>query len=140
MTTTAYSGGCQCGAVRYSCTAEAVGSANCHCKDCQGFSGSTNVSWFAVPETAVSITGDVKTYQTVSDRGRNVTRARCVACGTPLYGISEGSGVVAITAVSLDDPGWFTPAVDIFTASAHPWDKMDEDTAKFTHMPPMGSD
>ncbi len=137
MTTPAYSGSCQCGAVRYTCTAEAVGTCNCHCKDCQGFSGSTHVPWFAVPEAAVTITGDVKFYQTVSDSGRNVRRAHCTACGMPLYGISEGSGVIAFTAVSLDDPSWFTPAVDIFIESAHAWDKIDPDTPNFPHMPPM---
>lgn len=140
MTTQAYSGGCQCGAVRYTCTAEAAGTANCFCKDCQGFSGATNVPWFAVPEATVSITGEVNFYQTISDSGRNVRRAHCPACGTPVYGMSEGSGMIAITAVSLDDPSWYSPAIDIFTASAQPWATMDADTPKFAGMPPMESE
>ena len=138
MTMKDYSGGCQCGAVRYTCTAEPLGTVNCHCKNCQGFSGSTHVPWFIVPEAAVSFTGDVKFYSTESDTGRAVKRAHCPACGTPLYGTSEGLGVVAITAVSLDDPGWYAPSANIFTENAHPWVAMDPDLPKFSKssMPP----
>ena len=43
-----------------------------------------------------------------------------------------------ITAGSLDDPSLYKPTLDIFTASAQPWDHMNPALAKFPKMPPMG--
>jgi hypothetical protein len=42
-----------------------------------------------------------------------------------------------ITAGSLDDPSLYKPTLDIFTASAQPWDHMNPALAKFPKMPPM---
>jgi hypothetical protein len=36
---------------------------------------------------------------------------------------------------SLDDPSRYKPAMDIFTASAQPWDAMDPEVPKFPKMP-----
>jgi len=33
MTTKPYSGGCQCDAVRYTCSADAIAAVNCHCSN-----------------------------------------------------------------------------------------------------------
>jgi len=33
--TAPFTGGCACGAVRYECTKEPLGSINCQCRDCQ---------------------------------------------------------------------------------------------------------
>ena len=43
-----------------------------------------------------------------------------------------------ITAGSLDDPSQYKPTMDIFTASAQPWDHMNPTLPKFPKMPPMG--
>ena len=37
---TPFSGGCACGAIRYSCAAEPLYMGNCHCRDCQRATGS----------------------------------------------------------------------------------------------------
>jgi hypothetical protein len=42
-------------------------------------------------------------------------------------------------AVSLDNPDWYQPAMDIYTASAQPWDYMSPALDKFPKMPPMES-
>ena len=48
-------GGCLCGAVRYSTTAEPVTSGVCHCRDCQKFTGSAFGALLYVPkETLMS--------------------------------------------------------------------------------------
>ncbi len=60
---TSLTGGCQCGAVRYECSAEPLFTGNCHCRDCQKATGGAYVPAFAVPVQSVKITGDVKYYE-----------------------------------------------------------------------------
>jgi len=50
-----------------------------------------------------------------------------------------GPDTTNIRAGSLDDPSWFRPTMDIYTASAQPWDLMSADTPKFARLPtPQG--
>jgi hypothetical protein len=44
--------------------------------------------------------------------------------------------MMGIKAGSLDDPTWFNPVMDIYTASAQPWDFMNPDLQKFAQLPP----
>ena len=133
--TTKYEGGCVCGAVRYRCAAEPVATVNCHCRDCQKTSGSPYISGFVVPAQSFELTGEVARYATAADSGKRSERAFCPTCGSSLFGRPEGADLVFVHAVTLDDPSWFRPAVDIFTASAQPWDVMDPALPKFEKMP-----
>ena len=45
--------------------------------------------------------------------------------------------LMGIMAGSLDDPSWFQPTMEIFTASAQPWDFMNPNLPRFPNMPPM---
>ena len=60
----------------------------------------------------------------------------CPNCGTTLFGVSTSlPGVIGIRAGSLDDPSWYRPAMDFYTASAQPWDYMNPDLPKFPKVP-----
>lgn len=132
-----FKGGCLCGAVRYECSAEPVFSGNCHCRDCQRISGSGYVSTFFVPEDSVTITGEVKYYDKNGDSGHLVRRGFCPACGSQVFGKPEiVAGVLGIRAGSLDNPELYHPTMDIYTASAQPWDFMNPGLPKFPQLPP----
>jgi hypothetical protein len=62
-------GGCLCGAVRYTTTAEPVMSAVCHCRDCQRFTGSAFGALVGVPKEALSIHGTMKTFTSLGGSG-----------------------------------------------------------------------
>ena len=131
-----FTGGCQCGGVRYECVAEPVLTANCHCRDCQKASGGAYVPALAVPAAALKITGEVKHYDCKSDSGSTVSRGFCPNCGSRLFGKTTGMPDLAvIVAGSLDDPGQFQPAMDIYTSRAQPWDHMNPALAKFPKLP-----
>ena len=99
------SGGCQCGAVRYS--TESVSKASiCHCRMCQKAFGnfyaplvtSKNLNWTR---------GEPKYFQS-SDK---VMRGFCGDCGTPLT--YDWGGEVEIAIATLDDPNQAPPVVQV---------------------------
>jgi hypothetical protein len=132
-------GGCACGAVRYECTAEPIFMGNCHCRDCQKASGSAYAAAIGVPQNAVKITGDVKYHESKADSGSLAKRGFCAACGSRLFSFPPfAPQLMVIMAASLDDPTIFKAGMDIYTASAQPWDYMDPALPKFPKMPPAG--
>lgn len=133
---TSFTGGCICGAVRYKCSAEPVMAGNCHCRDCQKAGGGAFAPALAVPKNALKITGTVKYHDTKGDSGQTVSRGFCPNCGARLFGNSKAMPDLAIIlAGSLDDPSWFRPGMDIYTARAQPWAYMNPDLPKFPKMP-----
>ena len=136
---TRFTGGCLCGQVRYECSADPLFMGNCHCRDCQKASGGAYEPDIGLPAAALKITGAVKYYDSKADSGNTLSRGFCPECGASLFGKTSALPDLAmITAGSLDDPSLYKPTLDIFTASAQPWDHMNPALAKFPKMPPMG--
>ena len=135
---TSFSGGCACGAIRYECSAEPIMSGNCHCRDCQRGSGSAFNAFLVVPKDALKVTGEATYYDAKADSGNTASRGFCPQCGSPLFSkLSAMPEVMGLKAASLDDPSWFKPTMDIYTASAQPWDHMNPELSKLPGMPPM---
>lgn len=126
-------GGCACGAVRYEAATDPVLMLNCHCRHCQQASGSAYGASVVLPVKAVHITGEVRYHRRAGDEGE-VDRGFCPVCGSPIaLKLARMPDVIALPAASLDDPSLYKPAMDIFTASAQPWDHMDPNLAKRPH-------
>ncbi len=135
---TSFTGGCACGAIRYECSAEPLYMGNCHCRECQRVSGGAHTSTLLVPKAALSITGEVKYHERKGDSGQTVRKGFCPNCGSPLFTQPALLGdKIGIRVGSLDDPSWFKPAMDIYTASAQPWDYMNPALPKVPKMPEM---
>lgn len=121
-----FTGGCACGAVRYECRSAPRSMVNCHCRDCQRATGAACTPGVIIAAGALEVTGAAQTYTSSSPNGQWVTRAFCVACGSPLWSQNEASAdVIAIKAASLDDPSWFAPRIDMWVSVAQPWAAMD---------------
>ena len=56
-------GGCMCGAVRYECGGDPLYMFNCHCRDCQRYSGSAYFAVLGVPRSTLKVTGQVKFHE-----------------------------------------------------------------------------
>ncbi|HXZ86323.1 MAG TPA: GFA family protein [Myxococcota bacterium] len=122
------SGGCACGAIRYTFEGEPLAALNCHCRDCQRESGSGFEPVLIVPFAGFAVArGKPRHFTVIADSGEPATRNFCGECGSPLFGLPENgvSEIVTIRAGSLDDPSLFRPTRDIYVASAQPWDAMD---------------
>ena len=134
-------GGCACGATRYEFSTEPVYMGNCHCRDCQRATGSAHATVVAVSVTAFTVTtGTPKFRDTTSDSCSQMRRGFCVECGSPLFVLNSSlPDVVILYAGNIDDPSWVRPSLDIFTASAQPWDYMDPAIPKVSGMPSFSS-
>lgn len=134
-----FKGSCLCGAVKYECNADALFMGNCHCRDCQKASGAAYDPCIGVPAAALKITGAVKYHDVKAESGNTMSRGFCPECGSRLFAkASAMADLGMITAATLDDPSQYKPTMDIFTASAQPWDHMNPALPKFPKMPPMG--
>jgi hypothetical protein len=130
------SGGCRCGAIRYSCFCEPLAVSYCYCRDCQKTSGGPFCNYAVVPAESVKLLhGMPKSYRVVADSGNEVTREFCGKCGSPLF---AKNGVVFVLAVgSLDEPKLVKPTIAIWLDSAQPWAPIASDVARFNGNPPI---
>ena len=126
MQTSEYSGGCACGAVRYTISAAPAFSFHCQCRQCQRATGTGHASLFVVPADAVSLSGELRFHEQTADDGNTVSRGFCPLCGSPVAGKSSGHpDVMLFSAASLDDPALFQPEKVVWSMSRQPWDYTD---------------
>lgn len=94
----AFTGGCQCGAVRYT-VAAGTGKVNvCFCDMCKRATGSPVPSFISVPRERVVWKGEPAVYAS----SEVATRGFCADCGTPLYYAGNESSTWGLTAGSAD--------------------------------------
>ena len=76
-------GGCLCGAIRYSIDTQVTGLRACHCRNCQKHSGTAGSVNAVVPTDKFRITkGATKKYQdSATQSGRTLSRHFCAECG-----------------------------------------------------------
>ena len=133
---TPFSGGCACGAIRYACAAEPLFALNCHCRDCQRASGGAFCPVLYVPRAALTIAGQSRYYEVKAASGNRVRRGFCPYCGSPVFIQADlVPDLHGLWAASLDDPSWFRPQLQVWTARAQPWDHMDPALRQFAQEP-----
>ena len=136
--TRTYSGGCACGAVRYSTRHAPIFQNHCQCRDCQRRSGTGHGSYLTFPARAeMVITGETTHWEIAADSGNVKSHAFCPVCGTPvLLGFAASPDLIAVHAGSLDDPGRYSPQAVMYRISGHAWDHLDPALPKFDKLPP----
>jgi hypothetical protein len=74
-------GGCQCGAVRYRLKASPLTVYNCHCKDCQRFSGAAwSMSMIVRDKDFEVLSGQTVRYDRKADSGNVIAMNFCAHC------------------------------------------------------------
>lgn len=111
-------GGCQCGAVRYTVTMMPQGVHFCHCRMCQRALGNVFAALAPVQRDQLRWTEDEPAMFASSTVAR---RAYCRHCGTPLsFGYNE-SPWVCLTVGSFDHPEQLPPTVECGIESRLPF-------------------
>lgn len=101
-----YSGGCQCGAVRYALYGEPTDPHICHCRMCQKAFGSFFAPFAIVEAEDFALTRGALTRFRSSDPAE---RGFCANCGTPLTFHYVNSARIAVAIGSLDHPELVPP-------------------------------
>ena len=115
----AVTGGCYCGDVRFTVTGKPFHLANCHCENCRRAVGAQAVAWITVKHSDLRIgQGTPTKFQTETGAWRTF----CPRCGTSLtYEHPARPDEVDITTGSLDEPADFAPTRDVFPEEKLPW-------------------
>lgn len=111
-----FSGGCQCGAVRFHIAGPVLDASICHCRMCQKATGGLFGAYVAVENGYLEWTrGKPGHFQssTVARRGF------CPACGTPMT-FEWNTERTAIALGCFDEPDFFTFDVAYATENMHP--------------------
>jgi len=101
-----YSGGCQCGAVRFRVEGALGHASVCHCRMCQKAFGAFYAPLVSVRDAKLEWTrGERQTFQS----SNMVQRGFCAECGTPLtYEAPDG---VALAIGAFDSPAEIAPVI-----------------------------
>src|SRR5262245_55145748 len=107
-------GGCLCGAVRYSVRGEPVHVGRCHCTDCRKESGSAYTIYAHWPVDRFELTGEIVGYE---------GRGFCPRCGSRLLDPpGPDDDLVEIRLGTLDDaPFGLKPETEVWIKRREPW-------------------
>ena len=124
-------GGCSCGAVRYSFREPPLRAFQCQCRDCQKDTGGGHSSVVVFNRAAIRIDGDVKEIIREADTGRRKRKGFCENCGSPIYNQPESQPhLIGVYVGSLDDASIFKPSVILFTSRGYVWDQLDPEVPR----------
>lgn len=137
-----YTGGCQCGAIRYEVTDEPLTLYACHCTLCQKQSSSAFGMTMKLPPGAFRLTkGELKYFTDYADSGSEKHGYFCADCGTRIYNQTAGRPeAVNLKPGSLDDTSWLKPVGNLWTGSAQPWVPIPDDMLNYARQPETQDD
>lgn len=122
-------GGCLCGAVRYSINELPVSSGHCHCRNCRKQTGAAFATDGTFRSSAVSWSGREQTYYRSS---QSCERGFCSTCGSTVSArYSTQPDIVIIAAGSLDDVNVLAPSVHAFVKDKATWMVICDDLAQY---------
>jgi hypothetical protein len=129
--TPVFTGGCQCGAVRFACYDQPQGIAICHCRMCQKAVGGPFASLVDMRlEDFAWTRGAPAAFRSSSLAERDF----CAKCGTPLGYREIGGSLISLTTGSFDAPSRVVPTVEVGIESKLGW------TVSIAHYPGKTTD
>lgn len=119
-------GGCLCGEIRYAAQGEELGSAYCHCRMCQRFTGSPATVGTGIRKHLFRVTqGEPKIYVS----SKIAERTFCPTCGSSLWMTwlhRERREWIFVHTGSLDEPENFAPDSHLGIESQMPWHDIND--------------
>jgi hypothetical protein len=103
-------GGCLCGALRFTAIGAPYRVGLCHCLDCRKNHGALFHASAIFPEDAVTITGTFHSYQ---------DRSFCPTCGSPVF--AHISDEIGINLGAFDAPDQFRPTYELWMIRREGW-------------------
>ena len=133
----AITGGCRCGAVRFTAEADPIGVRACWCRDCQYWSCGNAAVNVLFPSDKFTVTGEMTDFASSANSGTHMHRKFCPKCGTPLLSLAESRPHITIVrAGALDDREIAAPQGTIWAGSKPSWGHLDRDLPCTEGQPP----
>jgi hypothetical protein len=130
-----FTGGCQCGAVRYEVQGDPVVVAICHCSMCRRANAAPAVAWAMFQEGQVRFTKNLPTTYSSSAPAQ---RGFCGVCGTQISFTAEYiPGLIDLTVGSFDRPEALTPSLHYWDSKRLPWVAFADDLPRHPEFPPL---
>ncbi len=132
-------GGCLCGAVRFSFRERPDWISYCHCKDCRRATGAPVVAFVGAATAAVGFAGEA---EPVSHRSSpEVWRRFCPRCGSPIaYQDERLPGMIYFFLGALDEPEAFPPRHHAWEEQRLPWLHIDDGLPRHARFSAIRSD
>lgn len=131
-------GRCYCGQLKYTIEAEPVFRGQCHCRECQYFSGGGPNYVMGVPEAGARYTeGEPAAFKRDDLGAAAATREFCPRCGTHILTRAPGApGMVILKVGTLDDPSAYGgPQMAIQTDDRQSFHHVPEGIPAFPRFP-----
>jgi len=130
-------GGCYCGALRFQAGGDPLFKGQCHCRECQYFSGGHPNAVMGLPAASFSYTKGKPASFTRSDLEKPVTREFCGTCGTSILSRSPAlPGAVLLKVGTFDDPSVYgAPQMVIYTIDKQPFHHIPSGVPTFERTP-----
>lgn len=130
------SGGCLCGAVRYHYQGEPTSVGLCQCERCQRQSGSAFLIGVIFPKEAVTIEGELATYQAAIDGEQSLRRHFCPKCGSAVsITLDRFPEIRSMMGGTLDDKSTLRPGFSIWCSAGQPWLQLPPEIRCFPDYP-----
>ena len=130
------SGRCLCGNISYLSDSEPVFTTNCHCTDCRAATGAAYSTICFIKSDLVTINGETKTFQHLSDRGHTMPIHFCPNCGSQLFGENTArAGMIGIRAGTIKQTDLVEPARNVYISSKISSTLIDHSLPAFNHGP-----
>ena len=130
MAETSHTGGCLCGAVRYTARGEPRRVSLCHCETCRRDTGAPFGGFCAYGAEDVSFSGGTIASWRSSDVGE---RYFCPTCGSSLYMRYDGRAETILHLGSFDEPNAFAPSYELWTVRKPDWLPALDGVERFAH-------
>jgi hypothetical protein len=118
-------GGCLCGAVKFSVTGTPINVRVCHCQDCQRLTGSAFFVRALYSKDLVTLSGELTEFPTSDD----LIRKFCPRCGSQIFCERKSRpDTIAIALGSFDDSQGLCPSEHIWVSDKQEWLSLPPDT------------
>ena len=135
MSDPTFSGGCQCGAVRYEASGAPIVVALCHCTMCRRANAAPAVAWAMFQQDQVRFIADEPKQYLSSQPAR---RGFCEHCGTQLSFTADYiPGLIDLTVGSFDEPERLPPALHYWDSKRLPWVHFADALPRHAEFPPF---
>ncbi|KRA45510.1 hypothetical protein ASD80_04030 [Devosia sp. Root635] len=103
--------------MRYRLKASPLAVYNCHCKDCQRYSGAGwSMSMIVRDDDFELLSGEIAQYRRIAESGNVIVMNFCAHCHGWLWNDPPQPGIKVVRAGTLDDMDWAAPVGNIWAA------------------------